>query len=327
MKIMVFDVPADGGGALTILNQYYDIAVKDSDIEWIFVISTPKLSEQDNVKVLNFPWVRKSWFHRLFFDIFTAHKLVEKYQVDKVLSLQNIVVWNVDVEQVLYLHQSLPFVEKRYGITEDFKFWVYQNIIGRMIFSSVKKADKVIVQTNWMIEAAIQKTKVKREKFILKQPKLNVKVNKLYEKNKGSRLFFYPANGFSYKNHDVIVKACMELKNKGIEDYRVVLTLNGDENNYTKKLHEVVLKENLHFEFIGTIDINQVYEYYSKSILVFPSYIETFGLPLLEARMHEAPILASDCAFSHEVLDDYEKVNFFDPFNHKQLSEFMEKSI
>ena len=69
MKIMVFDVPADSGGALTILNQYYDKAVKDTENEWIFIISTPILKSKMNVKVVNFPWVKKSWFHRLYFDI------------------------------------------------------------------------------------------------------------------------------------------------------------------------------------------------------------------------------------------------------------------
>ena len=30
--------------------------------------------------------------------------------------------------------------------------------------------------------------------------------------------------------------------------------------------------------------------------------------------MHETPIVASDCAFSNEILDRYEKVNF-DPYD------------
>ena len=53
MRIMVFDVPAEYGGALTILNQYYNTAIKDKENEWIFVVSTPKLKETDNIKILN----------------------------------------------------------------------------------------------------------------------------------------------------------------------------------------------------------------------------------------------------------------------------------
>lgn len=98
-------------------------------------------------------------------------------------------------------------------------------------------------------------------------------------------------------------------------NYKVIFTLNGNENKNIKKLKKIVEEENLPIEFIGYIDINSVYDYYSKSILIFPSYIETFGLPMLEAKMHKSPILASNCPFSHEILDGYEKVQFFDPFN------------
>ena len=81
MRIMVFDVPAESGGALTILNQYYDTAIKDKENDWVFVVSTPELKETDNVKVLNYPWIKKSWFHRLYFDKLVANKLVDKYNV------------------------------------------------------------------------------------------------------------------------------------------------------------------------------------------------------------------------------------------------------
>ena len=328
MRIMVFDVPAESGGALTILNQYYDTAIKDKENDWVFVVSTPELKETDNVKVLNYPWIKKSWFHRLYFDKLVANKLVDKYNVDEILSLQNVVVPKVKVKQTLYLHQPLPFVEKRYGLTEDFKFWLYQNVISKMIFKSIRAADKVIVQTKWIRDAAIKKANVKKEKFILKQPELNVSVKKLYTSDeKSDKLFFYPASGLVYKNHEVIVNACKILKDKGISNYKVIFTLKGDENKHIRKLREIVLDEDLPVEFIGSIDIATVYEYYSKSILVFPSYIETFGLPMLEAKMHESPILASDCAFSNEILGGYGKVDFFNPFDDYELARHIQTYI
>lgn len=321
MRIIVFDVPAEIGGALTILNQYHEAAIKDKDTDWIFIVSTPHLKEIDNVKVLNYPWIKKSWFHRIYFDNFVAPKIVKKYNPDEVLSLQNVSVPKVKVKQTIYLHQSLPFVEKRYKLTENFKFWVYQNIISKFIFNSIRKADKVIVQTKWIMNAAVEKTKANKEKFILKQPELNVKVTKTFKQsNDGNKLFFYPSSGFPYKNHEVIVQACKLLKEKNIGDYEVIFTLLGNENKEIKKIKNFVEKEKLPVKFIGSISIDEVYDYYSKAILLFPSYIETFGLPMLEAKMHHTPIIASDCAFSHEILDDYDKANFFDPHNATSLA-------
>lgn len=324
MRIMVFDVPAESGGALTILNQYYDAAIKDEENEWIFVVSTPDLKETKNVKVFNYPWIKKSWFHRLYFDKSIAHKLVEKNEVDEILSLQNVTIPKVKVKQTLYLHQPLPFVEKRYSVSENFKFWVYQNIISKMIFKSIKEADKVIVQTKWIMNSAIDKANVAKEKFVLKQPELNIEIKKNYAPDEREvRLFFYPASGLIYKNHEVIINACRLLKDRGVSNYKVVFTLKGDENKHISKLREIVLGENLPIEFLGSMSINNVYEYYSKAVLIFPSYIETFGLPMLEAKMHRSPILASDCAFSHEILEGYDKVHYFDPFDTLQLTTLM----
>jgi glycosyltransferase involved in cell wall biosynthesis len=264
----------------------------------------------------------------LYFDKFVANKLVDKYNVDEILSLQNVVVPKVKVKQTLYLHQSIPFVDKRYGITEDFKFWLYQNVISKMIFKSIREADKVIVQTKWMRDVATKKANVKKEKFILKQPEFKVSVKKLYKSDENSRrLFFYPASGLAYKNHEVIVSACKLLKDKGISSYKVIFTLKGDENKHVRELRKKVIDEDLPVEFIGLIDIDAVYEYYSKSILIFPSHIETFGLPMLEAKMHETPIIASDCAFSHEVLDGYMNVNYFSPYSENELYRIMREVI
>lgn len=324
MNIMVFDVPAENGGALTILKQYYEKAVNDKNNKWIFVISTPDLVETDNIKVLRYPWVKKSWFHRLYFDKFVANKIVESYEVDEILSLQNVIVKGVKVKQTMYLHQPLPFVEKRYGITEDFKFWTYQNIISKMIFSSIKKADKVIVQTKWMKETCLKRLDVDSDKFEIQPPVINIKVKNKYEQEDNeNKLFFYPSSALMYKNHQIIVEAVKKLKEENITNYRVLFTLKGNENDNVMKLYKVVKEYNLPIDFIGQINLEDVYCYYSKSILIFPSYIETFGLPMLEARMHGSPIIASDCAFSHEILDGYDKVCFFDPFDVDKLSELI----
>lgn len=53
-----------------------------------------------------------------------------------------------------------------------------------------------------------------------------------------------------------------------------------------------------------------VFEMYSKSVLVFPSFVESFGMPLLEARMSNSVILASDQNFSREILKDYNNAYF-----------------
>lgn len=325
---MLFDVPAESVGALSILNDFYNECKNDKTNNYIFVVSKPELNETPKIKVLRYPWIKKSWLHRLYFDNIVAPKLIREYRVDKVISLQNIIVPHTKVYQTVYVHNALPFVEHRFSIAESRLLWIYQNIMSKIIYKSIKKANKIIVQTEWMKKACVERLKVNGAKIEVMPPKINIEVKEHFKPTKESlSTFFYPASGFDFKNHKVIVEACLELKDAGIENYRVVFTINGSENKKLSALYKKVKEHDLPVEFIGSISRDTVFDYYSKSVLVFPSYIETVGLPLIEAKMHGAPILASNCAFSHEILDGYDEVQYFNPFNSDELREEMRKAI
>jgi glycosyltransferase involved in cell wall biosynthesis len=320
MNIMVFDVPAESGGALSVLNDFYNEYKANKKNNYIFVVSKPELEETENIKIMRFPWVKKSWLHRLYFDNFIANKLVKEYKTDEVLSLQNIIIPHTDIYQTVYIHNSLPFVNYRFSITENTLLWIYQNILSRIIYNSIIKANKVIVQTEWMKKECVRKLKVSESKIEVIPPKINIVVKKYFESTHDSlTTFFYPASGVAFKNHKLIIETCLKFQIEGIKEYKVVLTLDGNENKNILRLFEIAKENNLPIAFIGNISREQVFDYYSKSTLIFPSYIETVGLPLIEAKIHKTPILASDCPYSHEILDGYEQVNFFDPFSIESL--------
>lgn len=330
MRIMVFDVPANIGGALSILNEFHTevkSCVKE-DIEWFFILSEPFLEETKNIRVLRYPWIKKSWIHRIYFDQIIAPKLVKQYNVDKIFSLQNIVVPRVAKKQILYIHQSLPFVNYKFKFKENKLFWIYQNIISLIIYSSMKKAVRVIVQTEWMKKACIEKGDISDNKIIVVPPKLHIKVDKVFKHSKNSLItFFYPASSSYYKNHRIIVEACEHLVRNNNLSFNIIFTLKGDEDKHIESLYKKVQSNNLPIEFIGNISKEEVYEYYTKTFLVFPSYVETYGLPLLECRLHEGIIIAADTEFSKEVLRGYEKALYFDPFDSNSLTVLLEKAI
>ena len=54
--------------------------------------------------------------------------------------------------------------------------------------------------------------------------------------------------------------------------------------------------------FLGAVPYDELPRYYSAArALVFPSFIETFGYPLVEAMAAGTPVLASDIPTFHEV--------------------------
>ena len=321
MKVLVYDVAAESGGALSMLMAVYDYAVQHKEIEWKFIVSKVDLESMVNIQVEKYPQVKKNWLARLKFDKFTAPKIVKKFVPDIVFNMQNVAI-KCNAKQVLYMHQSLPFAEYKFSIKNK-KMWVYQNIIGRMIKSSCKKVDEIVVQTNWIKNAIIRECRVCEDKITVKQPFIDALAISKYCGQVENNWYFYPASGSPYKNHKLIVEACLILKNEGYEDYKIVFTLDGNESPEIKEMYELSKRQKLNIDWIGYIDKTKVNSMYAEYGLIFPSYIETFGLPLLEARTAGAPILASDTLFSKEICNDYGCVRFFDYTDAKLLAELI----
>ncbi|MFI3165693.1 MAG: glycosyltransferase [Bacillota bacterium] len=323
MKILVYNTAASEGGALTILKMYYDNAKKDKNNNYKFIVSTNCIEKADNIEVEIYSKPKKNWIQRILFDRFDAPKIINYYNPDVVYNLQNIIINGINAQQIIYMHQSLPFSNVKISICESKKLWVYQNIIGKRIKSSCRKADKIIVQTQWIRDAIIEKCKINEDKILLEAPNIDVSNIKTYAHITGQEIeFFYPANGSFFKNHNIIIDALILLSNEGYNP-KMTFTLYGNENKSIALLKKQCVNYNLNVQFIGTISKNHVYDYYSRTVLLFPSYIESFGLPLLEAKNSGTPIVAANTDFAREILVNYSNVQFFDYKNVKALSDII----
>ncbi len=328
MNILVYNVAAEYAGALTILKQFHNevISNKDESHVWYFVVSTDELEETDNIKVIRVPWVKKSWLHRLWYDKFCAKKLVQQYEIDLVFSMQNMPIDGTNCCQVVYLHQPLQFSPVKYSFwkKEERVYWIRQNIICNIMKNSLKKADSIIVQTEWMKEATHRWLQDFDKSIQVIAPEIKMISCCKLDIDRESGLFIYPAGGGLHKNHKLIMESSEILKKKGIS-HRVLFTMNANESAYANKLHSEATKKGLNIEFVGFLTSEMVMRLYKKATLIFPSYLETFGLPLLEAKKSGDIILCSNLPYAQEIVGGYKNAYFFDSNNAQQLATYMEK--
>lgn len=320
MNYLILASAATEGGALTIIKNLYN-DIQHDDNHFYIVTSVDIFEDKDNITIINAGWTKTSRFHRLFFDKVTLEKLVKEHHIDVVVSLQNTISKNKHVEQILYMHQPLPFSKKRYRFNENRTFWLYQNVIYKFIKKAIINADHVIVQTEWMKTAINDQIDIDPHKIIVSHPALD-ESQLLYNDGAPTTNFFYPAANFSYKNHSLFLEALSLLEDT--LGYTVEFTLD-DKDPSNQHLVEYVNKHNLNVSFLGSIPYTSVCEKFANSILVFPSEIETFGLPLLEARLSNTIILALRTPFALEILDGYSNAYFFD--NAHELSMLMQHVI
>lgn len=325
VKIVVYDIAADSSGALGVLEDHYFQARNSTD-EYIFLVSVPKFEEIDNVKVRNYPWVKKSWIHRLCFDFVVAPKLIKQIKPDYVLSLQNTIIPRVKSRQIVYEHNCIPkaFTDYRFSFVREPELWVRQNVIGRIIERSLKEADRVIVQTKWMKDRCINNLNIAPETISVEPPVLKVTPKGLYSPIIPVE-FLYPSTGFRFKNHILIIEAVKLLQRYNVHNYIVRFTLGENESKYVSELKK--LSKDLPIEYIGWQSRDDLFELYSRSVILFASKLESFPLPLVESREAHCPIIAPNCEYAVEALSGYENKLLFDHNDPCSLANSMREII
>ncbi len=317
MRIVVNDIAASSGGVLTVLKDFYQFVKEtDKENEWFFLVCDDYIEPTENIHVIKMPEIKKSYIKRLLFDFVTGRKLIKELKADFVFSLQNTVIHGVKVPQTVYQHQPLPFQDvKNYSFfkSDERKMAMYQHLIGKTIFLSAKKADKLIVQTEWMREAINKKCSVPKERIVKIAPNVEDLQKWRVDVQRKANAFFYPTSAMPYKNISCIYEACKSLEGKNL-DFDVKITVPNGEN-----------QKNI--SYIGQIPRNEVFVSLCEATLIFPSYIETFGYPLIEAAQMGAIVLAADCDYAHEVLNGYQNAYYFDPFNPQELADLIEKVV
>lgn len=123
--------------------------------------------------------------------------------------------------------------------------------------------------------------------------------------------FVYIASGDSHKNHGNLLLAWLLLAEAG---YMPSLALTVDEHSHPRLANEIAKQREqngLNIVNLGKVDSANITALYkSSSALIFPSTVESFGLPLIEASQLGLPVLASELDYVRDVI---EPIETFDP--------------
>ena len=144
-------------------------------------------------------------------------------------------------------------------------------------------------------------------------------------KNIGIKNFIYIASGDLHKNHKNLIEAWKILALKGI---KCSLTLTIDEIIYpviTKHINEAIEQYGLNIKNVGNLDAIELSLLYQTSqVLIYPSFVESLGLPLLEASDYGLEILAPEMDYIRDIIIPAQT---FDPSSAKSISRAVERCL
>jgi glycosyltransferase involved in cell wall biosynthesis len=136
---------------------------------------------------------------------------------------------------------------------------------------------------------------------------------------------------YRYKNFVRLIDAYRCLAEKHPEIELPDLVIIGDEVDalHVRQMREAreasgSLKEHIHL--LGAVPYADIAAYYAQAkLFVFPSYLETFGHPLLETMAAEVPLVAADIPVFREIAGD--AAFYADPFSPEAMAGAMAEGL
>lgn len=330
--IIISAVNLVSGGPFTILKDCLDQIVNNnifSSYKIIVLIhSKAGMPVYSNIEYLEYPLPKKNWIIRMFYEYIYFYFLSLKLSPLIWISLHDMTPNVRSKYQYVYMHNSSPFFQKRKGLKLSLKFHLFVLFYKYIYKINVKKNTAVIVQQDWFRIKIAELCEIPLEKIIVAYPEIPKDLCD-YDGNYNQGQFFFNAFPREFKNFETICEAANILNNGGYRDFdwTVYLTIDGSENSYSKQVVEKY-KDNPHIRFIGLISREKCEEYYKNSeALIFPSLLETWGLPISEFKLYNKKMILADLPYAHEAASGAGKVCFFNPSDAKLLADIMESVI
>ncbi|WP_196886895.1 glycosyltransferase [Aureivirga sp. CE67] len=331
-KIVVSGINFTEGGPLSVMQDFLDRIshIYADKYEIIALVHKKTLYSTPNVTYIEFEDSKSSWLKRMKYEYSYFKKLSKELKPKYWFSMHDMTPNVFCEKQFVYCHNSAPFFKPtkndwKYGKTTAIFSLFYIYLYG----INIKKNTNVIVQQDWLRKEFHKKWGL--ENVVVAYPSIEFKKKEISEevkKQKNDKVqLFYPSFPRSFKNFEIICEAFEKLDKEFQDKIEIKLTIDASLNSYASFVVEKY-KHLKGLQFIGLQPRERVFELYEESdALIFPSRLESWGLPITEFKEYDKPIFLADLPYAHETLGDYDKVVFFDPYKAEELKNHLENFV
>lgn len=146
------------------------------------------------------------------------------------------------------------------------------------------------------------------------------------DRNSSARFdFLYVASGEAHKNHAALISAWSLLADEGVFPSLALTLSETISPDLAKHIEAERTAKGLHIHNLGVLPHDQLVDLYRDSkALIYPSGFESFGLPLIEAKLAGLPVLAPELDYVRDVLDPVES---FDPRSHISIARAVKRFL
>lgn len=333
MKIAIntlYETPGKAtGGETYLINTIKHLTLLDKENEYYLFASknnkTIYQQNQENFIILDNFISNEKRILRIICENILIPYYCKKLNIDILFSTGSALPLLVPCKSVVVIQNILSFYKKTK---------VLKNIYRRlMIFNSLKNANKIIAVSNFLKTKLIEKFNCYENKIDVVYEGVNIdhfnpqninyyEMSEILSKyNIKNNYLLYVSALWAHKNAEKLIKAYKVLIEKYGVDNNLVVVGEGDKI-YEHKIKNLIKDLNLKKYVIltGFIERKKLKYFYKNALVfVYPSSIESFGLPPLEAMAMGVPVVAANKTAVPEIVGDAGIL--VDPDNIKELSE------
>lgn len=327
MKIAINLIPFYNVQGIEIFSQNIILELLKSKSDEFFILTgeyTPDIFNFPKDNIVKIKGL-KSKIKRAFWQQFQIYFLLKKYKIDLLFSpsLHAPMFWG---KKIVTIHDCA------YDRFSEFDN-LFSKIYFKMMFWSAKYFSKKIITVScFSKKELIDVYKIKPEKIeIIYEGVPNLPqseddaAEKILQKFGITKPYFlFIGSSRPRKNIIGLIKAFYLFLKRSEQNYSLIIAGEIDKRfmNLEKEIKNYKLENNIFL--IGFVSPEEKTILYKNSVaLLFPSFYEGFGLPILEAQSLGIPVLTSNVSSPPEIAG--EGALFIDPYNIEEITSGIEK--
>lgn len=327
-NIVVSAVNIRKGGTLTVLRDCLRYLSGRGDLHVTALVHKKELCCFPGIDYIEIPWSAEGWLKRLWCEYVSMNRISKTLSDTYLwLSLHDTTPRVKAHRQAVYCHTSFPFMKPTLrDLRMDYKIPLFSLFTKYAYRWNVRKNKYLIVQQEWMRQALAALVSFPASRIIVAPPSFERPVITATPSN--PPMFLYVGTPDCHKNFETVCKAAELLEKRlGKGAFCVEFTISGEENRYAQWLRRRWCHVDS-IRFRGYLSREELAQAYGRaSCLVFPSRIETWGLPISEFMHTGKPMILADMPYAHGAAAGASKAVFFPARDADRLALLMQDLI
>lgn len=313
MRIVVSAVNFSEGGPLTVLRDCLSAARSclPADTEIIALVHRARLIDIPGIRLIEFPGAKSSWFRRIVLEYRDFRTLSRELRPDFWLSLHDVSPrLDAGVRQAVYCHNPVPFFRPRIqDVRLDPTLLAFRLAYRFFYRFNIHSNAAVVVQQEWLRDEFIRR--FGPAQVIVAHPDVtDLPAPAHATRDPGTLSLFYPTVPRGFKNIELLCEAMRALPPGLPRRPELAVTIDGTENRYARFIVDRYC-DIPGLSFVGRQSRSEMARRYATcDALLFPSRLETWGLPITEAKQFGKPVIVANEPYARETVGTYDAAMF-----------------